>query len=210
MTQPCRVAIYTRLSPNPEKDDTLSQEKQLLEYISRQEWELVEHYKDIHVSGGIKGKDRPRFSEMMEGARRRKFDLLLFWSLDRLSREGPYETMTYLRQLNDYGVDFKSYTEQYLDSCGLFKDAIVSLLGAIAHQEKIRIGERTRAGLRVAREKGSRLGRPPATVVSPKRKVAVDLEVIKKMRKEGLSYTKIGKKLSASGSTIWRLLKEKI
>ena len=78
---------------------------------------------------------------------RHRFDLLLFWSLDRLTREGTYKTLTYLRRLTDSGVKFKSYTEQYIDSLGAFSDAIIGVLAAVAAQERIRISERTKAGL---------------------------------------------------------------
>jgi DNA invertase Pin-like site-specific DNA recombinase len=61
-----------------------------------------------------------------------RFDLLLFWSLDRLTREGTYKTLTYLRRLTDSGVKFKSYTEQYIDSLGAFSDAIIGVLAAAA------------------------------------------------------------------------------
>ena len=57
-----------------------------------------------------------------------KFDLVLFWALDRFSREGVLETLQYLERLNSYGVAWRSYTEQYLDSAGVFKDAIVSII----------------------------------------------------------------------------------
>jgi DNA invertase Pin-like site-specific DNA recombinase len=60
---------------------------------------------------------------MMEAARQRRFDLLLFWSLDRFSREGVSAILNHLERLSSYGVDWRSYTEQYLDSLGPFRDA---------------------------------------------------------------------------------------
>lgn len=51
----------------------------------------------------------------------RKFDVVLFWSLDRFSREGVRETLKHLERLTRYGVNYRSFAEQYLDSCGLFK-----------------------------------------------------------------------------------------
>jgi DNA invertase Pin-like site-specific DNA recombinase len=84
----------------------------------------------------------------MKAASMRQFDLVLFWSLDRLSREGVLET------LSSYGVGWKSFTEQYLDSCGVFRDAVLSILATIAKQERIRLSERTMAGLEKARREG--------------------------------------------------------
>jgi DNA invertase Pin-like site-specific DNA recombinase len=60
-------------------------------------------------------------------------------------------------------VAWRSYTEQYLDSTGIFKDAVVSIMATIAKQENVRHSERVRAGLDRARAKGKRLGRPRAS-----------------------------------------------
>ena len=128
---------------------------------------------------------------MLGDASKRKFDLLLFWSLDRFSREGTRATIKYMEQLEGYGVDFKSYTEQYIDSCGIFKDVVISLLSTLARQEKIRISERVRAGLARSSKRG---GRP-----------AIQNEIIKKikeLKRQGLSNRNIGKDLKLSHSTV--------
>jgi DNA invertase Pin-like site-specific DNA recombinase len=193
-----KVAIYTRLSPNPKKDDTVSQERDLREFANKQGWEVVGHYTDLLVSGSTKGGDRPQFKKMMQDASKRKFDLVLFWSLDRLSREGAFKTLEYLNQLNNWGVEYKSYTEQYLDSCGVFKDAVISIMAVIAKQERIRLIERTVAGLQTARLKGKILGRP---------KAVVNIDEAMAMRKNGISLKKIGEELGTSEATISRILK---
>jgi DNA invertase Pin-like site-specific DNA recombinase len=69
---------------------------------------------------------------MWKDAAGHRFDVLLFWSLARLTREGALATLTYLRRLKDQGIAFKSYTEQYIDLLGVFSDAIIGILGAIA------------------------------------------------------------------------------
>src|SRR5579872_4391977 len=79
---------------------------------------------------------------LMEAASRREFDLVLFWSLDRFSREGVLATLQYLQRLTSYGVGWKSLQEEYLDSCGVFRDAVLSILATIAQQERIRLSER--------------------------------------------------------------------
>jgi DNA invertase Pin-like site-specific DNA recombinase len=192
-----RVAFYTRLSPNPDKDDTTNQERDLIEYAKRQGWEVVEHYKDIHVSGSKEAKDRPQLRRMFEDARVRKFDVLLFWSLDRLSREGSLQTLQYLNTLNSYGVDYVSYTEQYIDSCGMLKDAVIAIMAAIAKQERIRLIDRTKAGLQTARAKGVKLGRP---------RTGVDLEKARGMRMRGFSIGAIARILKVSESVLARRL----
>jgi hypothetical protein len=84
-----------------------------------------------------------------------------FWALDRLTREGTRATLNYLQRLESKGVGYVSYQEQWLDSTGPFKDVMVSMFATLAKQETARISERTLAGLRSARLRGKRLGRPP-------------------------------------------------
>jgi DNA invertase Pin-like site-specific DNA recombinase len=90
-------------------------------YCAKQGWEIAGEYVD-HETGGT--SKRPHFQRMFADARQRKFDLVLFWSLDRLSREGVSATLNHLERLTAAGVEWRSFTEQYLDSCGLFRDAV--------------------------------------------------------------------------------------
>ena len=109
-----------------------------------------------------------------------------FWALDRLTREGTRATLNYLQRLESKGVDYVSYQEQWLDSTGPFKDVMISMFATLAKQERARISERTIAGLRVARAKGKRLGRPPLskktiqTVVSLNRETGMGARRIAK------------------------------
>ena len=113
------------------------------------------------MSGGKREKDRPGFAAMFKAAHQRKFDILVFWALDRLTREGTRATLNYIQRLESKGVGYVSYQEQWLDSTGPFKDVMISMFATLAKQERARISERTIAGLKVARSKGKRLGRPP-------------------------------------------------
>src|SRR5438270_10658395 len=72
---------------------------------------------------------------MFEDASKRKFDLVLFWSLDRFTREGVLETLNHLQRLSASGVGWRSYQETYLDSCGMFKDVVIALMSTLARQE---------------------------------------------------------------------------
>src|SRR5438876_7206168 len=96
----------------------------------------------------------------MRDAAQRRFDVVLFWALDRFTREGALQTLQYLNQLSSYGVGYRSYTEPYLDSCGMFKDAVIAILGTIAKQERVRLSERVKAGLQRARFQGTKSGKP--------------------------------------------------
>src|SRR5215469_16858615 len=152
-----KVAIYARVSSPDKGQDVRNQLEQLRAYCGRLGWKITGEYIDER-SG--KNGDREEFRRMMNNAYQREFDVVLFWSLDRFSREGTLETLQYLKQLSSYGVAFKSFTEQYLDGTGIFKDAIIGILAALAHQERVRLSERVVAGLERARKEGRIGGRP--------------------------------------------------
>jgi DNA invertase Pin-like site-specific DNA recombinase len=152
-----RVAIYARVSSD--KQETQNQLDQLREFCRRQGWQLITPEYIDHETGSV--PSRVEFQKMLLHASQRKFDVLLFFALDRLTREGTLATLQYLERLTSYQVGYKSFTEPYLDSCGTFKDVVISLLATMAKQERIRIGERVRAGLESARRQGKKLGRPP-------------------------------------------------
>jgi len=159
-----KCAIYARVSTR-DKQETLNQLAQLREFCHRQGWLVIAEYVD-RETGSI--PTRVEFQKMLLHASQRKFDVLLFWALDRLTREGTLATLQYLERLTSYQVGYKSFTEPYLDSCGTFKDVVISLLATMAKQERIRMGERVRAGIAQARRAGKRLGRPPLCVLKPK------------------------------------------
>jgi len=192
-----RVALYARVSTRDKGQDTENQLAQLREFCRRQEWTITHEYVD-HVSGK-RGDNRPEFQQMLADAAQRKFDLVLFWALDRLSREGVVATLNYLTRLSSSGVGWKSFTEQYLDSCGIFRDAVLAILAAVANQERVRLSERTIAGLEVARKAGRVGGRPRA--IFSRDKVA-------RLRAEGRSLGQIAKVVGISKSAVARALKE--
>jgi DNA invertase Pin-like site-specific DNA recombinase len=139
-----RIALYARVSTKDRGQETENELAQLREFVARNGWIVCAEYVD-QESGSHDA--RPEFQRMFRDASQRRFDVLLFWSLDRLSREGVLQTLTRLQKLTSYGIGYRSFSEQYLDSCGIFKDAVIGILAVIAKQERIRISERTRAGL---------------------------------------------------------------
>lgn len=183
-----KVAIYVRVSTSTKGQDVDNQLLVLREYCHNMGYKIINEYSD-EVSGGT--SDRPAFKQLFADASKRKFDLLLFWSLDRFSREGTRATIKYLEQLECYGVSYKSYSEQYIDSCGIFKDVVISLLSTLAKQEKVRISERVKAGL--ARSK-KRSGRPQVEQSI--------IERIMELKEQGFSNRKIGASLNLSHSTV--------
>jgi DNA invertase Pin-like site-specific DNA recombinase len=153
-----KVAIYARVSTRDKGQDVKNQLDQLRAYCDKQGWHIVNEY--IYQRSGKNG-DREQFQRMMDHSYQREFDLVLFWSLDRFSREGVLETLQYLQRLTAHGVNYRSFTEQYIDSLGLFRDAVIGILATIAKQERIRLSERVMAGLERARKQG-RVGGAPA------------------------------------------------
>jgi len=186
------VAIYARVSTRG-KQDAENQLTQLRDYADRQGWATVQEYVDRE--SGAKA-DRAEFERMFMDAHQGKFDRLLFWDLSRLSREGALKTLQHLQRLTDCGIQWRSHTQPYLDSMGPFGDAIVSLLAALAEQERETIRSRITAGLDRARREGKRLGRP--------RKV-FDRERVLRLREEGLSFKRIGEKVGISHTQAMRI-----
>jgi DNA invertase Pin-like site-specific DNA recombinase len=194
-----RIAIYARVSTKDGRQDTENQLRQLREFSATQGWTVVHEYVD-RASG--KRGDREQFQKMFAAASRREFDVLLFWSLDRLSREGTVETLNHLQRLTGYGVNYRSFTEQYLDSTGMFKEAVIGILAAVAKQERVRLSERTIAGLQRAKAQGRIGGRPRAEDAEPKLTAKVE-----RLRSEGHSIRAIAGEVGKSPNTILRLLK---
>jgi DNA invertase Pin-like site-specific DNA recombinase len=192
-----RTALYARVSKKDGRQDTENQLAQLRKFAATQGWEIVHEYVD-RATG--KHSDREQFQKMFVAASRREFDILLFWSLDRLSREGTVETLNHLQRLNSYGVNYRSFTEQYLDSTGIFKEAVIGILAAVAKQERIRISERVTAGLERARKQGKTLGRPDK---------AEDYKLVAKVRNlhgEGASLRTIAAQAEVAVNTVRKIL----
>jgi len=190
------AALYTRVSTRDKGQETANQLHELRKLCTAQGWTIVSEYED-HESGGK--ADRSQFKAMMTDAAKRKFDVVLFWALDRFSREGVYETHVHLKRLDDAGVRFRSFTEPYLDSCGMFRDAVISILAVIAKQERIRIQERVRAGLERARTQGTRSGRP---VGRPR--VIFRHDHVFELRNQGQSWRQISKQCGVGVTTVRR------
>jgi DNA invertase Pin-like site-specific DNA recombinase len=188
-----KVAIYTRVSGKSNRQDAANQSLQLTEYCQRQGWEYLEYTDRVT---GTKA-DRIAFQQLFEDARLKKFDLVLFWALDRFSREGVTETLNYLKILDSYGVAWKSFSESYLDSTGMFREAVIAILAAVAKQEHARLSERVVAGLRRAKREGKVLGR---------RRIIVDRERIRAMAANGQSVRAIAGEVGVSKSLVANIL----
>jgi DNA invertase Pin-like site-specific DNA recombinase len=152
-----RAAIYARVS-------TLDQEpeNQLVElrgYVEARGWSAIE-YVDHGVSGTK--ESRPALDALVTDAKRRKFDVLVCWRLDRLGRNLRHLILL-LDELNALGIGFVTLGEG-IDTTSPTGRLVLHVLGAISEFERERIRERVMAGLQRARTQGRRLGRPQATI----------------------------------------------
>jgi len=153
-----RAAIYARVSTRNGHQDPETQLLALRQVAERAGWQVVEEYVDHGISGA-KGRDqRPAFDRLMKDATRRRFDIIMAWSVDRLGRS-LQDLVAFLGEVHAQGVDL------YLDRQGVDTTtpggkALFQMMGVFAEFERAMIRERVHAGLDRARAKGKRLGRP--------------------------------------------------
>lgn len=199
-----RVALYARVSDPRNRDasrqDTENQLLQLREYAEQQQWETIEY---VDRKTGNTG-EREQLQKLFDDAESGKFDMVMFWSLDRLSREGVLVTLQYLQRLSAYKIKWKSLTQDYLTNVGPFGDVIVALLATLAQQERLALRDRVIAGVRKAQKYGTRSGKPigrPENVEG--RKEALRLRDV-----EELSFAQIGKRLGVTHTQAFRLVQK--
>lgn len=192
------IGLYARISTADGRQETENQLAQLRSYCERQGWPIIAEYID-RKSGAT--AERVQFKRLFEDARQRKFDVVLFWSLDRFSREGTLDTLKHLERLNSFGVDWKSYTEQYVDSCGIFRDAIIGIIAAIAKQERVRRSERAKAAIERLKRQGrtDHLGRP--------RRV-LDRQALRRAHRDNAPISKLVQQFGVSRATVYRILRD--
>jgi len=184
---PPRVAIYARVSTLDQSTD--SQLLDLRRYISERGWSLFKEYVDEGISGT---KDsRPALNELMNDARKRRFDVVLVWRFDRFARSTRH-LINALEEFKNLRIDFVSYQEN-IDTSSPLGSAIFTIISAVAQLERDIIAERVKAGLRRARERGITLGRP---------KTIIDLQRAYQLRAGGKSIREISRELGVSKSTL--------
>ncbi len=152
---PRRVVVYARVST---ADQTCqNQLDELRQYAALRGWMIAHEFVDTGVSGAK--ESRPGFDALMKDARRRRFDVLLVWSLDRVGRSLKHLVIV-LDELQHAGVTLVSLRDglDLSTAAGRFQTAVIA---ALAEFERSRLRERTLAGLARARAEGKRLGRPP-------------------------------------------------
>src|SRR5215467_5822459 len=185
-----RAALYSRVSTNHGQDPEL-QLRELRDYAGSRGWAIAQEYTDQGVSGS---KDsRPALNRLMADACRRKFDVVLVWKLDRFGRSLRH-LVNALADLEALGIAFVSLRD-HLDLSTPSGRLMFQIIGAMAEFERALIQERVRAGLRNARAKGKRLGRPRAIV---------NVTEITMLRASGASWRAIARELGIGEGTVRR------
>ena len=185
-----RVAIYARVSTSSGQSVGM-QLHDLRELVRHRGFELVGEYCDEGVSGSR--ESRPALDDLLRGARRRKFDAVLVWKLDRLGRS-LLHLLRLLEELRGLGVELISFSEG-LDFTTTTGKLLYQVISAFAEFERDCIRERVMAGMRNARARGKRIGRPPKVV---------DAFRISELRAQGASWREIAEKLRIGATTARR------
>ena len=188
-----RAALYARVSTVGHGQDPEMQLRELREYCGRRGWTLAAEYIDNGISGAK--ETRPELDKLMADAGRRRFDAVVVWKFDRFARSVTH----LLRALDTFralGVEFVSLSES-LDTSTPAGRMVFTVLGAVAELERSLIAERVRAGLRNARAKGTKLGRP---------RTDVDTARVSALRAQGLTWEKICQMTGLTRGTAQRSL----
>ncbi len=187
-----KAALYARVSTTNGQDPTM-QTRELKEYCERRGWKIAGEYVDAGISGAR--EKRPELDRLMADAHRRRFDAIVVWKFDRFARSVSH-LLRALETFKALGVEFVSLSEQ-VDTSTPTGRMIFTVLGAVAELERSLIAERVRAGLRNARAKGKRLGRPP---------LVLDRAQIARLRAQGRSIREIAAELGCSTGVVHKSL----
>ena len=186
-----RVAIYARVSTSNHGQDISMQTTEQRQFVEARGWRVVDEYLDEGISGA---KDsRPELNRLMADAHKRRFDVVCVWRFDRFARSVSH-LLRALETFNALGIAFVSLSEN-VDTTTPTGKMIFTVLGAVAELERSLIAERVRAGLRNAKAKGRKLGRP---------RVAVDTTRIACLRSQGRSWSQIASEMGLSVGKVYQ------
>jgi DNA invertase Pin-like site-specific DNA recombinase len=185
-----RVALYARVSTSNGQQSPEMQLVEMREFAERRGWTIVAEFVD-HASGST--DSRPALNEMMAAAKHRKFDALVCWKLDRVGRSLRH-LVNLLAEFEALGIAFVSLRDN-VDLTTPAGRLMFQVIGALAEFERSLTIERVKAGLRNARSKGKRLGRPRKEFRS---------DLVDKMRAQGVAWRAIADELGVGVATLYR------
>jgi len=191
-----RAVLYSRVSTTNGQDPEV-QSREIREYCKRRGWSLAGEYVDIGISGAK--ERRPQLDRLISDAHKRRFDVLVVWRFDRFARSVSH-LLRALETFRALGIEFVSLSEQ-VDTSTPTGKMIFTVLGAVAELERSLIAERVRAGLRNARAKGKRLGRPSKQVNAAQ---------VAALRAQGVPWRRIGTQLGVSAATAYAASKGRL
>lgn len=183
------VGVYVRVS-TADKQSTAMQEAELKAFAEKRGWVIYRVYSDQGESGAK--VSRPALDEMWRDCRKRRFDIVLVWSLDRLARSMK-QLIEGLDEFRELGIDFVSLKQEGMDTTTSGGRLLFHVIAAVAEFERDLIRERVRAGLAEAKRKGTRLGRPPI-----KKLTDIEERKIQAARKQGITLRVLSKQFGAS------------
>ena len=185
---PLRAALYARVSTHDKSPE--SQLRDLHAYASSRGFAVVEYIDAGH--SGVK-QSRPALDRLMDDVRKRRVDVVICWRFDRFARSTKH-LLGALEDFRGLGVQFISFQEN-IDTASPLGQAIFVIISAVAQLERDLIRERVRAGIRNAKARGRRLGRPP---------IMVDSAAIMALRQQGVGWKRIARTLGIGVGTAIR------
>ncbi|MGO9835182.1 MAG: recombinase family protein [Polyangiaceae bacterium] len=197
-----KCAIYLRVSKTNGSQSVDNQRPEVEQLARARGFEVVHVYEE-HASAA---KHRPEHERLMKDAKRGAFDVLIVWALDRFGRS-MVGNLADVLELDRIGVTVVSVRESWLDTGGPVRSLLIAILSWCAEQERLRLIERTKAGLATARRKGKRLGRPRAERRHRDQKgQRLDVDAAREMIATGASTRAAARRLGASEATLRRAL----
>jgi DNA invertase Pin-like site-specific DNA recombinase len=193
-----KIAIYARVSTKNGQDPEM-QLAELREYIRNRRWKITGEYVDRGISGA--SDSRPALNRLMADANRRRFDVVVVWKFDRFARSVSH-LLRALETFRALGIEFISLSEN-IDTSTPTGKMVFIVLGSVSELERSLIGERVRAGLRNAKARGTRLGRPALKDLS----VTETQRLRQERRRLRISFKELAEKYGVSVWTAFQLCK---
>ena len=189
-----KAIIYARVSTRDQNPQM--QIKDLRKYVKARKLKLIREYVD-YASGSDNG--RTNYLKLIDDVRKRKCDVVVVWKFDRFARSTK-ELINALEEFKLLGVDFISFQEN-VDTSTPAGKVLFTMISAFAEFEREVIRERVIAGMKAAKEKGKRIGRPPI------KKYQVD--EVKKLKSKGIPWREIIKRVGISKSSYYDIINKK-